>query len=489
MKNKTPLFPGFHLATLRKKPRSAQQNLANELLRFREKTFGQISSCFQNYIPGYFLFPNKTGQMSRRRLYSKENTFWAFLSQVLDSDGGCMEVVRKLQAYASLKSDIKPSSSTAAYCKARQKLNVQDLNSIFDFTAKKYVSKAISPSFHNRRVVVVDGTGVSMPDTAKNQAEWPQSKNQKPGCGFPTARICACFSLDSGVLLSYRVGNKKSNEIPLFRDQWDILKKRDIVLGDKGFCNYYDIAKLHDKNVDSVFTIKKRIPTEACNSVKIIGDNDLLVKWKRTNWSKKSAYSKADWETLPTEILLRQIKVNVQIPGFRTEAFYLITTLLDDKTYSSKSLAELYFKRWDVELFFRDIKTTMGMDILRCKTPDMVYKEITMHFIAYNCIRHLMCDSSFQTEVEVRRISFKGALQALRQWEPYLKQNANRSCKRTRILYLLYESVVDNRIPYRPGRSEPHCVKRRPKNFQLLTESRHTIKEIRHRSSYRANTA
>ncbi len=141
MKNKTPLFPGFHLATLRKKPRSAQQNLANELLRFREKTFGQISSCFQNYIPGYFLFPNKTGQMSRRRLYSKENTFWAFLSQVLDSDGGCMEVVRKLQAYASLKSDVKPSSSTAAYCKARQKLNVQDLNSIFDFTAKNMFQK------------------------------------------------------------------------------------------------------------------------------------------------------------------------------------------------------------------------------------------------------------------------------------------------------------------------------------------------------------
>jgi hypothetical protein len=488
MKKTTPLFPGFHLQTLRRTPKSAQHKLADELVRFREKSFSQIGTCFKSYIPNHFLLPEKTGEMSRRRLYSKENTFWAFLSQALDSDGGCKEVVRRLQAYASLKSESLPSSSTAAYCKARQRLNGADLSNILEFTAKKGVVKATSPSFHNRRVIVVDGTGVSMADTAANRSVWPLQSHQKPGCGFPTARICACFSLDTGMLLSYKVGNKKSSELPLFRSQWGIFKKGDIFLADKGFCNYFDIAKLNEKGVDSVVTLKKRKPVKDSDAVKKLGCNDLLIKWKKPVWQKKAAYSKAEWETLPDELLLRQVKVKVPIPGFRTQEFYIITTLLDAKTYSPESLAELYFKRWDVELFLRDIKTTMGMDVLRCKTPNMIYKEITMHFIAYNCIRHLMCDASTQTDIEVRRISFKGSLQALRQWEPHLNQNNRRSRKRTRLIYLLYESIVSNLIPHRPGRSEPRCLKRRPKPYQLLTAPRHEMKEIKHRSKYRAST-
>jgi hypothetical protein len=294
MKNTTPLFPGFHLSTLRKTPRSEQQKLANELLRLRDKSFSQIGSCFEKYIPNHFLLPGKTGQMSRRRLYSKENTFWAFLFQALDSDGGCKEVVRKLQAYASLKSDSVPSSSTAAYCKARKKLNGADLNKILDFTANKFIAKATPHSYHNRRVIVVDGTGVSMPDTAENRSVWPLQSTQKPGCGFPTARICACFSLDTGMLLSYKVGNKKSSELPLFRSQWNIFKKGDISLGDKGFCNYFDIAKLGDIGVDSVVTLKRRKPINACNAIKRLGKNDLLIKWQKPVWQKKRHTQKSN---------------------------------------------------------------------------------------------------------------------------------------------------------------------------------------------------
>ncbi|MDP1557658.1 MAG: transposase [Nitrosomonas sp.] len=208
-----------------------------------------------------------------------------------------------------------------------------------------------------------------------------------------------------------------------------------------------------------------------------------------TGLSKASSYSKADWEALPETLLLRQIKVSVNQPGFRTQGFYIITTLLDAKAYTADALADLYFQRWDVELFFRDIKTTMGMDILRCKTPDMVRKEIVMHLIAYNCIRYLMIEAAQQANEQVRRISFKGSVQALRQWEPHLNQTKISHQEQRRLIQLLYESIADYIVPERSGRSEPRAVKRRPKPYQLLTAPRHEMKAALHRGKYHAKAA
>lgn len=192
-------------------------------------------------------------------------TFWAFFSQVLDADGGCMEVIRKLQSYASIKGVKVPSSSTASYCTARKKLEERMLSDILAHTADRLEQMPEAGMVNNRRVIVVDGTGVSMPDTPQNQAVWPQLSSQKPGCGFPSARICACFSLESGALLSYAIGNKKNNELPLFRQQWKIFKKGDIFLGDKGFCSYFDIANLKKQGVDSVVTLARRTPVNAAS--------------------------------------------------------------------------------------------------------------------------------------------------------------------------------------------------------------------------------
>ncbi len=175
------------------------------------------------------------------------------------------------------------------------------------------------------------------------------------------------------------------------------------------------------------------------------------------------------------------IKVSVNQPGFRTQGFYIITTLLDAEKYPASDLADLYFQRWDVELFFRDIKTTMSMDVLRCKTPDMVRKEIVMHWIAYNSIRYLMAEAATIADGRVRRISFKGCVQALRQWEPHLNQAKISDQAQPRLIRLLYQSIADYRVPERPGRSEPRAVKRRPKNYQLLTAPRHEMKVAPHR--------
>lgn len=485
----TPLLPGFSRLIMRIKPHSAQQKLAEKLALLQQKSFKQIGELFEKFIPRALLKPELSGAMSRRRLFSKENTFWAFFSQVLDADGGCMEVIRKLQFYASIRGIKVPSSSTASYCTARRKLDEQMLSDILAHTADRLDQIPESGMLNNRRIIVVDGTGVSMPDTPQSQEVWPQSASQRTGCGFPMARICACFSLESGALLSYAIGNKKNHELPLLRQQWDTFKEGDIFLGDKGFCSYFDIANFQKQGVDSIVTLARRTPVTDASCIKKLGQDDLLISWKRPVYSKNLSYSLEEWTKLPEKLILRQIRVAVNEPGFRTEEFYIVTTILDAAQYSAKELAEVYFKRWDVELFFRDIKTTMKMDILRCLTPEMVRKEILMHFIAYNCIRRLMHEAAEEADIEVRVVSFKGSLQALRNWEPHPSQAKVSNSERFRLISDLYDAITNTPLRTRPGRSEPRCLKRRPKNYQRLTAPRHEMKEIPHRSRYRAENA
>ena len=214
-----------------------------------------------------------------------------------------------------------------------------------------------------------------------------------------------------------------------------------------------------------------------------------MIEWPKPVWNKVLSYSKKEWQALPDQLTLRQIKVTVNTPGFRAKSFYLVTTLIDASIYSASELADLYYQRWDVELFFRDIKTTMGMDILRCRTPAMVKKEILMHLIAYNSIRMLMVDAAKEAKQPPRRISFKASIQALRQWEPLFNQTGLKERERRRLMSLLRDAIAANVLTLRPGRREPRCVKRRPKAFALLTAPRHQMIEIPHRSRYHAEQA
>jgi len=482
------MLPGFYLPLRGRKPHSAQQIFADRIASLKQKSFKQIGEIFGQFIPDKHLNPEPTGVMSRRSIYSKENTFWAFLGQVLDADGGCKEVVRKLQSYASLKGSRVPSSSTASYCIARKKLDERSLTDIFQYTATQGDKSSKIGLLADRRVIVVDGTGLSMPDTLENQAVWPQSASQKVGCGFPSARICACFSLESGSLLSYELGNKKNHELLLFRKQWKTFRAGDVFLADKGFCSYYDMVKMGERGVDSVITLARRKPVSKSKCLKILRSNDLLIKWDRPKYTPQLSYSRETMKQLPEELTLRQIRVVIDQPGFRTKGFYIVTTLLDPIRYPSEEIVNLYFKRWDVELFFRDIKIAMGMDILRCQTPEMIRKEILMNFIAYNCVRRLMYEAAEKAEIPVRKVSFKGSLQAIRSWSPQFNHENLGKAERGKLLDDLYASMTDLLLPQRPGRSEPRCRKRRPKAYQLLTKPRHVMKEIPHRNRHLATT-
>jgi hypothetical protein len=489
MRTKTPLLPGIHLQSLRRKPRTGKQILAEKLAEIRRKTITQLGEVFCRFLPVEVLQPSRSGRHSRRRIFSKENTFWAFLGQVLNADGSCREVVKKLQAYAALRKLQMPSAATSAYCRARMKLSFQELKKIFEYSYESLETLAGKRDYWGRRVVVVDGTGVSTPDTIENQRVWPQPSQQKQGCGFPVAKILGCFSLQTGGMLSYQIGNKHQHELPLLRRQYDVFEDSDILLADKGFCSYYDMAMLAQRAVDTVVTLARRKPRSEAQADRKLGPDDYLIHWKKPKLGSHQNFTPEQWDQLPSQLRLRQIRVLIHHPGFRTQKFYLVTTLLDPDRYPANELAQLYYHRWEVELFFRDIKTTMGMDTLRCKTPEMIHKEILMHLIAYNCVRHLMYEASRNSDKSVRQISFKGSIQALRGWEPHLNRKDLSQKERLRLIALLYEGITQNTLLLRPGRTEPRAVKRRPKNYQRLTQPRHEMQVIKHRNRYRKSNA
>jgi hypothetical protein len=337
------------------------------------------------------------------------------------------------------------------------------------------------------RVKVVDGTGVSLPDTPKNQRAYPQPGGQKPGCGFPLLKLVGVFSVATGALLDYAKGNKHQHELGLLQRLLDTFKAGDLVLADRGFSTYALMALLWLRKVHSLFRLHHARPQDFRKGKRLGKDDRLLVWRKPDNWQKPRFIPKSLWRRLPTQLSVRMVRFTLQIPGYRTRSVTLITTLLDPKLYPAAELAQLYARRWRIELWFRDIKTSMGMETLRCLSPKMVHKELEMFFIAYNFIRCLIADAAQVHDVAIERLSFKGTVDSVRQFSAAIAQA--RSRKKTNQLFArLLELMAKDKVPERPGRREPRAVKRRPKPYQKLNRPRHLMIEMQHRSKYRKNS-
>ena len=473
MFNPTPFLPGLSPRLFGRQRRAQLDLLRAQSAQWRAFTLSRLCEIFGPWLSAALLAPSDLGVNSRERLYPLTLTFWAFLSQVLSPGCACREVVRKIQAWYAPQ-DKSPDSGTSAYCQARRRLPISTLTQLHQTLADKLAARITTPErWLGRCVKVVDGTGVSMPDTAANQKVWPQPSEQKPGCGFPVVKLVACFCLASGALLEWVEGPLREHDCRLLLKLLSVFKKGDVVLADRGFSSYASLATLLARGVDAVMRVHhfRKLDWRAG---KRLGPRDRLVTWKKGQ-RQGQLWTAEQWAQLPAELTVRLVEIVVAVPGFRTQKLVLVTTLLDAQTYSAEALAQLYFRRWAVELYFRDIKTTLGLDRLRCLTPAMVRKEIVMHAIAYNLIRALMQDIAHTYAVSVQRLSFKGTVDALRQWRELFENTKIQSRATCKLRNLFYQSIADDLLPHRSGRSEPRAVKRRPKNFRLLTKPRHEM--------------
>ena len=404
-------------------------------------------------------------------------TLWTFLGQVLCPDHSCRAAVARLIALLTARGEAPCSPETGPYCKARQRLPVGVLCRLTRRTGRILEDNADADwLFKGRRVLLVDGTTVSMPDTEENQRAFPQNRAQKPGLGFPIARLVAVISLATGAVRDLAIGpyrGKQTGETALFRSLWDRLATGDIAVGDRFFCSYFGIAPLRDRGVDGVFRMHQCRKVDFRRGLRL-GVLDHVVSWAKPtcpDWMDRATY-----DQLPDHIAVRELRIRVEQDGFRVDELVLVTTLLDATAYAKEEVADLYFRRWHIELDLRSIKVDMQMDVLRCQSPEMVEKEIWAHLLAYNVVRSLMADAAREHGEEPRRLSFKGAMQTIRAFEESIRV-ADPS-RRSELVEERLRAIASHRVGDRPGRAEPRAKKRRPKSHRLLTVPRREARKL-----------
>jgi hypothetical protein len=402
----------------------------------------------------------------RDRRYAPLVALRLFVEQVLHTDHACQDVVVRYASERVAQGEAQVSLSTGPYCNARQRLPLALVERLGKRVGERLEGGSTAGwRWRGRPVKIVDGTTVTMPDTEENQARYPQHGVQKPGLGFPIARLVALVSLGCGAVLNWAMGpckGKQTGEDALLRLLYGSLVKGDIVLADCYHCSYFTVAVLYLMGVDVLTRQHARRVTDFRRG-KRLGKRDHLVVWERPArppWMEQEVYTR-----IPEELVLREAKV---------AQWVLVSTLIDPVQVSKEELNALYIQRWHIELDLRAIKTVMGMEILRCKSPQMVQKEVGAFFLAYNLIRAAMAQAAACAKLLPRQLSFCGAKRMINGFMDLLRGRAARGL--IRMFAYLRGAIALLLLPYRPNRVEPRAVKRRPKPHRLLTELRHVAR-------------
>ena len=471
----TPYFPAF---------RSRLAALGRRTARtLRQATLEQLQQHLGDLLPAPLLSATEEGPNSRERIFSLRLTFECFIWQVLKPKTSCREVVRQVQALFRLRGRGWIDEDDSAYIQARQRLPQERLKKALHTTAQAADRRAGSGGqLNGRPVKVADASSAQAADTSQNQKRYPQSPVQKAGCGFPILKFMVLFSLCSGAILNVMLGNLHDHDLRLLHGLWAALKSGDILLGDRAFGEFTCLAGLPRLlGVDVVARLHQRRKADFRKAQRLAKGEGLFV-WTK-GWACSEVLTAKQWQRLPAQITVRIIRFTASIRGFRGRRITLVTSLLDAKAYPAQELIELYARRWRLELCLRDLKTTLGMEQLRCQTPDMAEKELLAYLVAHNLIRCVIAQAIASYNVDLERVSFKGSVDALRQYSNAISQARNRSLRDQLWQDLLLNLALDL-VPYRPGRLEPRALKRRPKNFGWLTQPRRKFKEVLHRNRH-----
>lgn len=407
-------------------------------------------------------------------IYTPAVTIWVFLSQCLSGDHSCREAVAGLIAWRLARGLKACSAQTGAYCTARDEVPEEAGVQLMRETGRQVDEEAPAEwRWLTHRVLDVDGSTFTMPDTPANQAEYPQLSSQKRGCGFPIARIVVVFSLAVGTVLDAAMGKyqgKQTGENSLFRTLHALLKEGDVVLADRYFSGWFDMALIHRRGGHVVIR-KHQLRATDFRTGQHLGKDDHLVCWQkpqRPKWMSAEEYA-----MLPAMLTLREVRVRVTQAGFRTRELVVVTTLLDAEKYPADEIAKLYRRRWQAELNLRSLKVVMQMDHLRCLTPHRVRNEFFMHLVAYNLIRKVMAIAAARAGREPWTVSFKGTLQTLGKLFPLLATSISTDTWCGTLL----EAVATHTVGNRPDRVEPRVKKRRPKPYRKMTKPRQEYKK------------
>jgi hypothetical protein len=409
------------------------------------------------------------------RVFSPIVTLWTFLSQVLSADHSCRAAVARLIAHQASRGEPTCSANTGAYCQARKRLPEKFFSAVACLVGRALDAKAHHRwLWKGRRVYMFDGTTVTMPDTPENQKAYPQVYNQKPGLGAPIARIGAMISLSCGAIVNLgccRYAGKGQGEVSLLRRLWNVLHPGDVLLTDCLLANWTNLVLLQERGVELVSRLNKANRKADFRRGKRLGHDDHIVRWL-----KPTSIRSLDWQaykSLPEYVTVREARIRVAQPGFRTKFIVVVTTLLDPQQTTKEDLATLYRARWNNELDLRAIKSTMQMHHLRCKTPERVHKEIWTHILAYNLIRTIIAQAAVKHDLLPRSISFKGACQTLEAFQPVIAfHGAHNAAHRLRLYHQLLDAIATHRVADRPNRYEPRAWKRLDKKFAYLRKPR-----------------
>jgi hypothetical protein len=451
--------------------------VSGQVRRTCRQLFEDQELCFGRLLPVTQVQQalDRHGVHFRQCLYTPLVTLWTFLYQVLSADQCCRAAVARLLARLGLHGAEPCSAKTDPYCKARQRLPEALIADLARSSGQELHNQVPAPRLlQGRPIKLADGTTVSMPDTPANQQSYPQPDSQQAGLGFPLLRLVALISLSCGAVLDVAMGpyaGKKTGETSLLRQMLSGLRAGDVLLADSYFGNYWIMALLLGRGVDVVSRHdgKRRVDFRQGRH---LGRQDHVVSWPKPKcpaWMEQPLY-----QSLPEHLEIRELRVGVYQRGFRVRWMLLITTLLDAGAFTQEELAEVYRLRWHAELDMRSIKVAMQMDILRCKTPAMVRKEICMHLLAYNLVRKLMAQAAATAQVDPRQLSFKGAMQTV---SAFAAAGVFADPKKSQALYqAILQAVASHRVGDRPDRSEPRAVKRRPKGLPRLQQPRAVAK-------------
>lgn len=439
-----------------------ERRLRREVVELRHRFAQGGQGVFSQVLQTQEVVDEVKATVARHRQYPPLTTLRLFTEQVLSEDQACQDVVGRHLSERVARGQSRCSLNTSAYCQARQRLPQELPDRLYRRVGQRLEARLPKDwRWRQRRVVLFDGTTVSMPDTPDNQREFPQSPEQKPGLGFPIARLGGLIGLASGAVLGHAVSacaGKGSGEQSLLRELIPLIEPGDVLLADALLATWWLIADVMARGADVLMVQHGCRQTDFFQGTHL-GVRDHLVEWpkpKRPSWMNPQAY-----QNYPAKLRLREVEVDQRI---------LVTSLLSPEAATPRELDTLYRLRWNIEVDWRTIKVTMHMDVLRCLSPEMIRKEISVHLLAYNLVRWAMASAAYLGEVIPRLLSFTGAKRVLMAFATQLRQCPG---QRLSVMFAtVLGAIASLRLPIRPDRVEPRAKKRRTKNLPLLTVPR-----------------